>query len=86
MKKIICLLFSITTSVNFAQDSNDIEITPFIDEANSEIATEAKSILLNKLTDIIVKNGVAKGINTNFILTANTNLLGKEVTPTAPTN
>ena len=86
MKKIFILLFSISTLVSFAQDNNDIEITPYIDDSNTDIATEAKSILLNKLTDIIVKNGVVKGINTNFILTASTNLLGKEITPTAPTN
>lgn len=85
MKNILLatLLFA---NLIFAQKSNssDIEITAFVDSNNNNIPAEAQQIALNALTNVIIKNGVSKGINSDFILTANTIILEKVIVPTAP--
>lgn len=86
MKKFIVLLVLSAFSLNAQEMANDVEITAYINENNTNIPAEARQIMLNKLADLLTKNGVSKGINTDIILTANTNLLGQEITPTAPAN
>lgn len=63
---------------------SDIEIAPYIDNSTEAIPSEAENVLLNKLSEILTQNGVIKGVNSTFILTANTVVLTKEITPTAP--
>jgi hypothetical protein len=64
--------------------NNDIEIAPYINSSVEGIPFEAQSILFNKMGDILVQNGTIKGVNSMFILTANTNVLSKEITATVP--
>jgi hypothetical protein len=64
---------------------NDIEIAPYIENSVKSIPAEAQIVLLNKLGEVLTQNGVIKGINSTFILTANTVVITKEITPTSPT-
>jgi hypothetical protein len=82
---IICCCLIISNSVQ-AQTSanNDIEIAPYINSTVEGIPDEAQSILLNKMENILTQNGIIKGINSMFILTANSNVLTKEITATVP--
>ena len=63
---------------------SDIEISPYIESSVDAIPAEAQNVLLNKLGEILTQNGVVKGVNSTFILTANTVVLTKEITPTSP--
>lgn len=82
---IICCCLITSNGVQ-AQTSanNDIEIAPYINSTVEGIPDEAQSILLNKMGNILTQNGIIKGINSMFILTANTNVLTKEITATVP--
>jgi hypothetical protein len=87
---LIITVFLLQTNCILAQNGdkvstkNEIEITPYIAESTDGIPEEAQRILTNKMGEILTQNGVIKGINSNFILTANTTVLTKEITPTAP--
>lgn len=67
-----------------ADDFGRIALTPVILDA-SQIPTYATKTLETKLTQIVTKNGMAaKGVNPRFVITANADLINKEVTATAP--
>jgi hypothetical protein len=91
MKKLKLLIVSCIVLLNFnttnAQQINlksDLEITPYLDNSSEGIPFEAKNVLSNKLSEIVTVNGIVKGVNSKFILTANTSVLTKEITPTSP--
>jgi hypothetical protein len=63
---------------------SDIEISPYLESSEDVIPAEAQNVLLNKLGEILTQNGIVKGVNSTFILTANTVVLTKEITPTTP--
>lgn len=63
---------------------NDIEISPYVQSSEEAIPAEAQNLLINKLGEILTQNGIVKGTNSTFILTANTIVLSKEITPTSP--
>lgn len=93
MKKILQLLyvFSFAFVLNLnaqnsegkATDAERISITPVVND--QEIPQAAKNLLLNKMTQICTRNGMAgDGSNPFFIMDASIDVLSKELTPTAP--
>jgi len=81
----ICSFILTTTTIQAQQEaSNDIEITPYIGSSVENIPIDAQSLLINKMGAILTENGVIKGTNSNFIITANANVLDKIITETAP--
>lgn len=87
MKKIlyIALLFA---SVTFAQDKNNndgILLGAHIPPQAEGIPNTAQKMLINKLGQIITKNGISADVNNSrFIITPNVTVLSKDVMPTAP--
>ena len=62
-----------------------VSITTFIPPQVEQLNNAVASSLKNKLNQIVSANGVAgSGFNTRFILTANINVLTKDLTATAP--
>lgn len=89
IKKILivsCLGWLSLNSINAQQSKvkSDIEITPFLEESVEGIPAEAQNVLRNKLSEIVTQNGIVKGVNSKFILTANSAVVTKEITATAP--
>ena len=92
MKRIVCLLLSLC-SIAALQAQNDrasmddfgrIALTPVISEGSS-VPQMARQPLKTKLTQLVTKNGLsADDSNIRFVITANTDLLAKDVTATAP--
>jgi hypothetical protein len=68
-----------------AKDAGNIALAVVVPEQIEGITPIAKSNLENKLKQIALKNGVAgSALNQRFILTANINVLTKDITATAP--
>ena len=79
-------LFLLTNNLSSAQTTpkSSIEISPYINTSDASIPVEAQNLLYNKLGEILTQNGIIKGVNTVFILTANTVVLTQDITPTSP--
>lgn len=88
MKKIICIaLFFVATSlVAQEKSSNDgISLAAYVPQQVEGIPASAKKMLLNRLTQIITKNGISENVyNSRFILAPNVAVLSKDITATAP--
>jgi hypothetical protein len=90
MKKIliiISLLFCfsfMTHAQNKTAGTDRIGLTAYVPQPIEGLPEIAVANLQNKLTQIITANGFSGGYNQRFILTANINLLTKDITPTAP--
>ena len=74
---------------NTLQSTDDIGrigLTPFLPSQFDEpLPPSARRMLENKMKSIATNNGLAGGaLNPRFVITAQTNLLTKDVTPTAP--
>jgi hypothetical protein len=93
MRKLLLILFTlfifsvVKAQNNFAKsdDFGRLSLTVYVpDQMN--LTFEAKSMLENKLSQIVSKRGVS-GNNTNqrFIITVNSNMLNKYITNTSPT-
>lgn len=91
MKKVVCIVLSALTSLySFAQDSGAngdigrLALTPVVLN-ESGIPSNAHKLLNSKLTQIVTKCGLAAdSANPRFVVTADIDLLGKEITATAP--
>jgi hypothetical protein len=92
MKKLFtilaCLFLHQTHAQNNLGKSDDlarIAISAYIPEQAKEIPAEAKSLLNNKLNQITATRGLGgNSSTTRFIITANINVVSKDITPTAP--
>jgi hypothetical protein len=91
MKKTFNLIAVMLISVfTFAQNNSkegnpdNIILSPFIPAAAEEIPQIAVKNLENKLSRIVTSNGLGAGSNQRFIISANVNVLTKDITPTAP--
>lgn len=86
LKCIFAFILLCTLSINvYSQQLSSQEmvaITPMISDA-LELPDNAKKSLANKLTQMAVQNGFGS-ISGEFVLTANTVILNKQVTATAP--
>ncbi len=87
MKTIIYILLFITTTL-VAQDTannNGILLGAYIPSQAEGIPASAKKMFVNKLGQIITKNGISDNVyNSRFILVPNVTVLSKNVTATAP--
>ncbi|MFN5323935.1 MAG: hypothetical protein ACK5C5_03360 [Bacteroidota bacterium] len=89
MKKLIfTLLVLFTTAVSFAQstgaDANRIAISVVLTEDVRFVPAEVRSLMNNKLMQLVTQNGLGGTKNNRFVLTAGINTLSKTVTATAP--
>ncbi len=93
MKSSIILSVLILINCNlFAQNtagkSNDkarITLASFVPQQIDQMPEAARSSLANKLSQIATQNGLGgKASNERFIITANINVISKELNPTAP--
>lgn len=93
MKKIILLLLSVIFLLPaFAQntgskdeDAANLVLKPWVPEQIEGMPAPARKNLENKLSQILTKNGLGgNSIDGRFIITANVNILTKDITPTAP--
>ncbi len=88
MKKIlyIALFFVVTSLVAQEKKSSDgITLAAYVPQQVEGIPASAKKMLLNRLTQIITKNGISNNVyNSRFVLAPNVSVVSKDITPTAP--
>ena len=92
MKRLIFLIFGIVPLLNFAQNdlgSTDdyarIALDVFIPEQVETIPDHAKSFIVNKLTQAVTQKGMGGGgVSPRFLVTANMELLTKDIAPSVP--
>lgn len=84
----LLLNLNLLWSQNTLGKSDDLEriaLATYIPPQLENIPQGAKSLLMNKLSQIATQNGMGGSYaNERFIITANIDILAKEVTPTAP--
>lgn len=84
---IIVLGFS-TYAQNTVGKSDDvarITLASYVPQQIDKMPEAARSMLTNKLSQIVTQSGMGGSVNNQrFILTANINVLSKDITPTAP--
>jgi len=93
MKKILFLLLVLfaVQRVSFSQNNQDklddlerIALAAFVPEQADGIPSSARQILLNKMLQISVQNGLgASGENPRFCIVPSLNVISKEISPTA---
>ena len=92
MKKLVlyvlCLAFiTCVNAQNNAKSSDDmgrITLSTYIDKEFTKLPSTAYNVLQNKLSNIVSQSGLGSSKGQRFIITANCNLLTKDITPTAP--
>ena len=87
MKNIIYILLFISTGIVAQETTNDngILLGAYIPTQAEGIPASAKKMFVNKLGQIITKNGISDNVyNSRFILVPNVTVLSKNVTATAP--
>lgn len=92
MKNFIFYIFCLISINAFTQNnkgsSNDIAritLASYVPEGIDKMPDAARSILANKLNQIVTQNGMGgSAFNERFIITANVNVINKDLTPTAP--
>lgn len=93
MKRIILLLLIGVLVMPFAKAQNSegkaddlarISLTPIIPDELQTVPKYAKKMLQNKLKQVATRNGLGGGANPRFIITADVDILTKDITPAAP--
>ncbi len=92
MNKLILLVIGMLPLFGFSQNdlgsANDydrITLDVFIPDQVESIPAHARSLIVNKLTQAVTEKGMGgAGVSPRFLLTANMELLTKDVTPTVP--
>ncbi len=92
MKSIILSILVVigynTYAQNTAGKSDDmarITLATFVPQQIDKMPEAARSMLANKLSQIVTQSGMGGNVlNQRFILTANINVMSKDITPTAP--
>jgi hypothetical protein len=92
MKNILPILFILATYFSNAQNTNgklnDIEriaLTTYLPENTGKMTDEAKSYMTNKLSQITSNYGIGSSeLNQQFIITANVNIVSKDILPSTP--
>lgn len=81
---LVCLSATAQNKQGKADDFGRICLTAFI-SPETDMPQAAQTVLLNKLRQVAVKNGMAGAdFKSRFIVTATVNVLTKDITPTAP--
>lgn len=65
-------------------DFGRVALSVYLDRDRTQLPPSAYNILENKMNTIATKNGLGAVANQRFVLTANCNLLTKDITSTAP--
>jgi hypothetical protein len=85
---ILIVLGCSTYAQNTAGKSDDIAritLATYVPQQIDKMPEAARSMLANKLSQIVTQSGMSGNVNNQrFILTANINVLTKDITPTAP--
>lgn len=92
MKKCMtCLVMLLVGAIAQAQSNSGtwgsgsaITLTPYVSEEVEYLPVEARATLQNKLSQLIVKQGVSSEMFGRFVLTANVVPLTQDITATAP--
>ncbi|MEO7283127.1 hypothetical protein [Gelidibacter sp.] len=92
MKNLIFYIFCLISINAFAQNekgnANDaarITLAAYVPEQIDKMPDAARSILANKLNQIVTQSGMGgSAYNERFIITANVNVINKDLTATAP--
>ncbi|PLX20112.1 MAG: hypothetical protein C0599_09730 [Salinivirgaceae bacterium] len=67
-----------------ADDLARISLTPIVPDELQTVPKYAKKMLQNKLKQVVTRNGLGGGANPRFIITADADIVTKDITPTAP--
>jgi len=67
-----------------SDDSERISLSAVVPDQIEGLSGSTKNYLKNKLNQIATKNGMGGAVNQRFILTANIQVLSKDITSTAP--
>lgn len=79
------MLSNSQNSVGKSDDAARITLAAYVPKQIDQMPEAARSNLSNKLTQVVTQNGLGgKASNERFIITANINVISKEMTPTAP--
>lgn len=93
MKKLVYLLMigllispalNAQNSLGKADDLARISLSPIVPDELQTVPSYAKKMLENKLQQVATSNGMGGGANPRFIITANVDILTKDITPSAP--
>ena len=90
MKRIFIAAMLLCATIGlFAQDNQKlyeiIPLTPYI-SAETNMAPEAEALLLNRMRQATLKNGLAAMDNQVYIITTSVNVIDKQLTATVPQN
>jgi hypothetical protein len=81
---ICCNIFAQNTAAK-SDDAARITLATFVPPQIAQMPEAARSSLANKLSQIVTQNGLGgKASNERFIITANINVISKDLTATAP--
>jgi hypothetical protein len=81
---IYLLFFTSCVTAICAQETN-FPITPYVDNEDVTLSQSSKSILISKLSQIVMQNGLSAGTqNERFIITGKVIIVDKGITSTAP--
>lgn len=82
------MCYNFTLAQNEKGSTNDaarITLATYVPQQIDMMPDAARSILANKLSQIVTQNGMGGSANSErFIITANINVISKDLTPTAP--
>ena len=85
---VVCFVFVVFAySQNSGKTYDDygrIVLSTYIDKQKTQLPSTAYNVLQNKLNNIVSQNGLGGAMGGRFIITANCNLLTKDITTTAP--
>ena len=88
---ILSIFFAFTLNTNAqnslgkSDDAARITLATFVPQQIEQMPEAARSSLANKLSQIVTQNGLGgKASNERFIITANINVISKDLTATAP--
>ena len=92
MKKIFIIMFLFSALTGFSQNSKlsaddmgRIALAAYVPQQIDKMPDAARSFLQNKLSQIVTKSGMGgSAANERFIITANVNVITKDVLPSAP--
>lgn len=92
MKKIFIIMFLFSALTGFSQNSKlsaddmgRIALAAYVPQQIDKMPDAARSFLQNKLSQIVNKSGMGgSAANERFIITANVNVITKDVLPSAP--
>ena len=88
MKRLVYIIFFVATTVVAQEKKNNndgITLAAYVPQQIENVPAGARKMLLNRLTQVITKNGIGNNVyNSRFVLAPNVEVLSKDITATAP--